>query len=78
MDTYELSKQLCYIHSVNAKKALMDVEVQRHAAQSRNPQGMRLFYLCPSFGGSSREAQASPVTHRVSRSSTPVRAAALI
>lgn len=38
--------------------------------------GLRLFYSCPSFGGPNGEAQASPVTLRVPRSSTPVRAAA--
>lgn len=38
--------------------------------------GLRLFCSCPSFGGPNGEAQASPVTLRVPRSSTPVRAAA--
>ena len=38
--------------------------------------GLRLFCSYPSFGGPNGEAQASPVTLRVPRSSTPVRAAA--
>lgn len=66
-----------YTAHVNTKKVLIGCGSPKARGAEPHPARFAAFlFLAPSFGGPNGEAQASPVTLRVPRSSTPVRAAA--
>ena len=76
MTLLQTPQNLCYISGVNAKKALIGCESPKARGAEPHPARIAAFlYLAP-FGGPNGEAQASPVTLRVPRSLTPIRAAA--
>jgi hypothetical protein len=65
-----------YTPAVNAKKALIGCGSPKARGAEPHPARFAAFLFRTRLGGSNGEAQASPVTLRVPRSSTPVRAAA--
>ena len=66
-----------YNHPVSSKKGLIGCESPKRRGQEPHPARFAAFsILSTSYGGSNGRAQALPVTLRVPRSSTPVRAAA--
>lgn len=77
MPSLTLQMPLGYTPPVTSKKGVIGCESPLARGAKPHPAWFAAFlFLAPSFGGPDGEAQASPVTLRVPRSLTPVRAAA--